>query len=128
MKHWKRKVIASIALCCVLVFGSAPSFAMDANAIYTNMALYTANVYVCDSVNRTIVLKGVSTWQTDDVAQEMQSAIEYTEIPITHRALFNKDGASISLQNINESCLDQRAQVLVARSGYGYKVIWFHMQ
>lgn len=128
MKRFKRKVTAGIAVFCVLLFGTVSAFAIDANAVYTDMALLTANVYVCDSVNRTVVLKGVSTWQTDDVAQEIQAAIEYTEIPITHRALYSRDGSPISLQNINELCLDQRAQVLVARNGYGCKVVWFRMQ
>lgn len=127
MRHRLLKAVAGLTVLCVM-FGAIPVFAADEKAIYTDMAMLTANVYVCDSVERTIVLKGVATWQTDDVALEIQKAIEYSEVPITHRALLDKDGKAISLQNINESCLDQRAQVLVAKSGYGYKVIWLRMQ
>lgn len=127
MKRRFLAIAAGLMALCVM-FGASPAFAVDEKAIYTNMALLTANVYVCDSVKHTIVLKGVQTWQEDDVAQDMQKAMEYAEIPITHRALLNKDGALISLQNINESYLDQRAQVLVAKNGYGYKVIWLRIQ
>lgn len=115
---------AAILLCTALLCGSAV-FAADENKIYTDITYCTANVYVCDSAERTIILKGIEMRQTDEFSKQAQEAAEYTEIPITHRALFNKDGQKIELHNINEEFLDRRAQVIIGKNGYGYKVIWF---
>lgn len=127
MKRLFWKAIGGLTVICILLFGVVPSFAMDENAMYTEIAVYTATVYVCDSAERTIVLKDVETSRTDHVAQTIKTAIEYTETPVTHRGLRDKSGQLMSLENINETCLDQQAKVLVARNGYGCTVVWLHM-
>lgn len=111
----------------MLLSGCMQAFAFDESSIYTDFRLYRAKVYVCDTDNNEIVLKGVSPMNVMDGIAGARD-IEYRAIGVNTSALYEKNGNRVSLDVINGYLLDLDAKVLVGRCGYGYRVLYLEIQ
>lgn len=118
-----KKFILTFAAVFALTVGVVNVSALDDNVIYKEIGIFTAQVYVCDDVNETVVLKSVEPHNMTETEAAIAQEAEYTEISINPRLI--RDGNSfIYMRTVNAFLLDKTATVVIGRNNYGLEVIY----
>lgn len=113
-------------LLCAAIFAavlaSCCAYAQESSLIYTEYKTYKANVYVCDSENRQIILQNVSPAKPADMLTAR--SLEYIAIPVNPNGMYEQDGRQLTFDIINEFLLDREATVVVGRCAGGFRVVY----
>lgn len=117
-----KKFILSVAATLSIMLCTGNVFAARADLIYTEIGIFTAQVYVCDETKNTVVLKLVTPVNEGDTAASLKGLAEYNEIPI-NTDLVKSGGSFIDLRSVNAYMLDKTAYVVIGRNSYGLKVL-----
>lgn len=114
-----KKLLSAAILAAAL---SISAYAADSSLIYTEYKTYKANVYVCDSENRQVILRNVSALKPADMLAARN--LEYTAIPVNPNGMYERNGNALDFDVINEFLLDREATVVVGRCGSGFRVVY----
>ncbi len=119
-----KNVIKRLALLLILILlCSANAYAAKPDMIYTEIGIFKAQVYVCDDVRSTVVLKSVTPTEPTDDALSIVKDAEYAEIPI--RAEMVRIGGEFAyLSTVNTYMLDKTASVVIGRNTHGLKILY----
>lgn len=119
----KKKVFGALLAAVILCFGTASVFAVDKNLIYTDMQIYTARIYVCDTEKNRAVLVNVAPLK-NPYSLNQASHIEYKALPINTDMIIGSKGQKLSMEVVNGYLLDKTVTVLVGSCGYGYRIAY----
>lgn len=114
---------SALLLILILLCSANASYASKPDMIYTEIGIFKAQVYVCDDVRSTVVLKSVTPTETTDDALSILKDAEYAEIPI--RAEMVRIGGEFAyLSTVNTYMLDKTASVVIGRNTHGLKILY----
>lgn len=117
------KKIVSLVLAIYLLISCVNVSAFDKNLIITDIDFYKANIYICDPERTEVILLNVRPLK---MSAPLTSAreIEYRAIPIEPTMVFGEKGNNLTFDVINGYLLDSEVVVMVAKNGYGRKVMY----
>ncbi len=117
------KKIVSLVLAIYLLISCVNVSAFDKNLIITDVDFYKANIYICDPERTEVILLNVRPLK---MSAPLTSAreIEYRAIPIEPTMVFGEKGNNLTFDVINGYLLDSEVVVMVAKNGYGRKVMY----
>ena len=117
------KKIVSLVLAICLLIPCVNVSAFDKNLIITDVDFYKANIYICDPERTEVILLNVRPLK---MSAPLTSAreIEYRAIPIEPTMVFGEKGNNLTFDVINGYLLDSEVVVMVAKNGYGRKVMY----
>ena len=117
------KKIVSLVLAICLLIPCVNVSAFDKNLIITDVDFYKANIYICDPERTEVILLNVRPMK---MSAPLTSAreIEYRAIPIEPTMVFGEKGNNLTFDVINGYLLDSEVVVMVAKNGYGRKVMY----
>ncbi len=117
-----KKIVSLVMAVCILI-PCTKVFAFDENLIITDVNFYKANIYLCDPERTEVILLNVRPLK---MSASLTSAreIEYKAIPIEPTMIFGEKGDNLSFQVVNGYLLDSEVIVMVAKNGYGRKIMY----
>ena len=117
----KKIVSLVLAICLLIPYVNVSAF--DKNLIITDVDFYKANIYICDPERTEVVLVNVRPLK---MSAPLTSAreIEYRAIPIEPAMIFGEKGNNLTFEVVNGYLLDSEVVVMVAKNGYGRKVMY----
>ncbi len=121
-----KNIIKKSALLLILILlCPTNAFAVKTDMIYTEIGIFKAQVYVCDDVRSTVVLKSVTPVETTDDALSIVKDAEYAEIPV-RAELVRIDNNFAYLSTVNTYMLDKTASVVIGRNTHGLKILYMN--
>ena len=117
-----RKKFAALIAALVVIFQSISVFAADSNMIFTKIDYFSAKIYVCDTESGEAILKNVIS-VTGIRNDKVTAELEYCALPINVKGIYDLKGNLITMEQVNASKLDAPVRVLVAKNGYGNRIL-----
>ncbi len=117
-----KKRIAAFTFALIVIFQSVSAFAADSNMIFTKVDYFSAKIYVCDTESGEAILKNVIP-VTGIRNEEVTAEFEYCALPLNVKGIFDLQGNLLTMEQVNATKLDAPVRVLVAKNGYGNRIL-----